>query len=253
MLLIHGLLGGSFCWRRNLPILAKNHTVNAVDLPGLAFSDEPGIDCSMSCQANRLLDFIERSDLRDLIVMGCSFGGGIAMMLAAGTRGSNRIRSLVLCSPVNPWSNFGQKRIRMFGTRLGGHFLRAALPLSRPFHGIGVRRVFGDPKRMPADAVEGYRKSILRRGRAGNVLTVLRSWQRDLDSLREAIPLIKIPSLLVWGDRDPVVDPRSALELQRHLADAQLKFIPGAGHLAFEERPEEFNRLVLEFLGSGRP
>ena len=210
MLLIHGLLGGSFCWRLNLPVFAKAYTVYAVDLPGLAFSDEPGIDCSMSCQADRLLGFVEQLGVRELTVMGCSFGGAIAMLLAArSARDAGRIRSLVLCAPVNPWSDFGQRRIRMLRTTLGGYFLRAALPLSRPCHGMAVRRMFGDSKRMPADAVEGYRKSILRRGRADNVLTSLRNWQRDIDSLREAIPLIRVPTLLVWGDRDPAVDPRS--------------------------------------------
>jgi pimeloyl-ACP methyl ester carboxylesterase len=250
LVLIHGLLGGSFCWRFSLPALSEHYSVHAVDLPGLAFADEAEIDCSMSCQADRLSGLIERMGWNDLTVMGCSFGGAVAMLLAAGQTVGARIRALVLCAPVNPWSAFGQRRIRLLSTKLGGYFLRATLPISRPVHAIAVRRMYGDPENMPSDAVQGYRRSILRRGRAQNVLTALRNWQRDLDALRRAIPTITIPTLLVWGDRDGAVDPRSAAELQQRLRGAQFRVIRGAGHLPFEEKPDEFSRVVLEFLES---
>lgn len=245
LLLIHGLLGGSFCWRFTLPALAEHYTACAVDLPGLSSSDDPGIDCSISCQARRLSRFIEKMPWKTLTVIGCSFGGAVAMLLAAG---NSRIQSLVLSAPVNPWSNFGQRRIRFLSTRPGGYFLRAALPISRPFHRIAVSRMYGDPESVPQDAVHGYRESVLRRGRAQNILTALRNWPTDVESLRIIIPQLKIPTLLLWGDRDQAVDPRSATQLSRHLPQAETRFISGAGHLPFEESPEEFNRIVLEFL-----
>lgn len=249
LLLLHGLLGGSFCWRFCLPVLAERNSVYAVDLPGLALSDDMETDCSMSCQAERLFRLIEQSNWNDLTIMGCSFGGAIAMLLAAAdAHVSRRIRSLVMAAPVNPWSEFGRRRIRRFSTSLGGLFLRAALPISRPCHGIALRRMYGDPSRIPQDALAGYSASVLRPGRAQNILTALRSWQKDVDALRRIIPQIKIPALLVWGDRDQAVDPRSATVLQRHLPNSELKFIPGAGHLSFEEAPEEFIGAVLEFL-----
>jgi pimeloyl-ACP methyl ester carboxylesterase len=252
MLLIHGLLGGSFCWRFSAPVLARSYAVHAVDLPGLAFSEDIGAECGMFCQAERLFQYVERQGWSGLTVIGSSFGGAVAMLLAArDAQASCRIRSLVLAAPVNPWSSFGQGRIRFFNTVLGGVLLRMLLPISRPCHRIAVRRMYGDPKRMPPDAVQGYHSSILRKGRAQNVLTALRSWEKDVASLRMAIPQIDIPVLLVWGDRDGAVDPRSAAIMQQHLPNAQIKFIPGAGHLPFEEMPVEFNRVVMEFLGLG--
>jgi pimeloyl-ACP methyl ester carboxylesterase len=252
-LLIHGLLGGSFCWRFSLPVLAQSYAVHAVDLPGLSLSHDPGVDCSMSCQTKRLFAFIEQMDWSDLTVVGCSFGGAIAMLLAAmDAQASGRIRSLVLSAPVNPWSDFGRRRIRLLSTPLGGYFLRMALPLSRPCHRLALRRVYGDPTRIPVDALEGYRASVMQPGRARNVLTALRHWQKDVELLREIIPRLNIPTLLVWGARDKAVDPRSADALRRHLPNSQLKLIPGAGHLPFEEAPEEFNREVMDFLASPR-
>lgn len=249
ILLLHGLLGGSFCWRFTLPALAQSHTVYAVDFPGVGLSDDRGIDCSMSAQAERMSAFMETMDLNQLTLVGCSFGGAVAMLVAArDARESGRIHKLVLSAPVNPWSAFGHRRIQLLSTTLGGYFLRAALPISRPCHGIALRRMYGDPTRMPEDALEGYTASVLRPGRAKNILTALRSWDRDVESLRTVIPQIKVPTLLVWGERDGAVDPRSACMLQQQLRYSDLKLIPGAGHLPFEEAPQEFNRAVMEFL-----
>ena len=248
VLLIHGLLGGSFCWRFTVPALAPRFRVHAVDLPGAGLSDAIGVDCSMSRQAERLNTFIERMGLNEVTLVATSFGGAIAMLTARDLKIAGRVRSLVLSSPVNPWSDFGQRRIRLLSTRLGGYFLRAVLPISRPCHGIALRRMYGDPRCVPQDALEGYRASVLRRGRAQNVLTTLRAWQRDLALLRDAIPKLRIPTLLIWGTRDKAVDPQSAGALQDHLPNSELKLIQGAGHLPFEEKPEEFNRVTLEFL-----
>ena len=249
LLLIHGLLGGSFCWRLILPALAKRYSIYAMDLPGSGPSDDIKVDCSMSCQAQRLSQFIERENWTQANIIGCSFGGAVAMLLAGkDVQKSRRIRSLVLSAPVNPWSDFGQGRIDFFSSRLGGHFLQWTLPISRPVHRIALRRMYGDAKRIPDDALAGYRASILRPGRAQNVLTALRNWRNDVESLRTVIPQLRIPTLLIWGTNDRAVDPRSAQVLREHLPQSELKLIPGAGHLPFEEAPEQFSRAVLEFL-----
>jgi pimeloyl-ACP methyl ester carboxylesterase len=249
LLLVHGLLGGSFCWRLALPELARQYDVYAVDLPGASQSRDMGIDCSIACQAGRLSHFIRQMGWKEVALMGSSFGGAIAMMVASQQQSLRTVRSLVLVSPVNPWSDFGQGRIRFLSSRFGGWFLRMALPLSRPCHPFALRRMYGDPRRIPEGTLEGYRASILDRGRAANVLTALRNWQRDLEALREIIPKLKFPTLLIWGTQDKAVDPGSAEKLRERLPNATLKWISGAGHLPFEEAPEELNRLVLEFLG----
>jgi pimeloyl-ACP methyl ester carboxylesterase len=247
LLLIHGLLGGSFCWRLTMPELAQQYAVYAVDLPGTSQTEGRDIDCSMACQVQRLAKFVREMGWRDFGVIGSSFGGAIAMLLASEALES--IRSLILVSPVNPWSDLGQGRIRFLSSRFGGWFLRMTLPISHPCHGIALRRMYGDPRRIREGTLEGYRASILHRGRAANVLTALRNWQRDVEALRTVIPNLDIPTLLIWGTRDGAVDPRSAEKLRQELPHAELEWIRGAGHLPFEESPEEFNRIALRFLG----
>lgn len=254
LLLLGGLLGGSFCWRFTIPALASRYSVHAVDLPGLGLPQDIGVDCSMGQQAKRLAEFVRQMGWTEFSVIGSSFGGAIAMLLGGqDAEILSRIRSLVLSSPVNPWSDFGRGRIRLLSSTLGGYFLRMALPISHPVHGLALRRMFGNSTRIPPDAFAGYRPTILQRGRAQNVLTALRKWHPDLDSLEKIIPQLNVPTLLIWGTQDKAVDPRSATTLKERLPQAELKLIPGAGHLPFEEEPKEFNRIVLEFLARVQP
>jgi 4,5:9,10-diseco-3-hydroxy-5,9,17-trioxoandrosta-1(10),2-diene-4-oate hydrolase len=246
LLLLHGLLGGSFCWRRNVEALSLRHTLYAVDLPGHGESDAPcHLDCSMPAQVDRVSSLLDRLELEEVDVLGCSWGGAIAMLLAAQ---SAKVRSLVLAAPVNPWSNLGLGRIRFLNGWMGEALLRTVWPVSHPLYRIALARMYGDPRRLSAGTVQGYRSHVMRPGRVNNILNTLRSWEKDVTTLRTEIPRIKARSLLIWGTRDSAVDVSSAEPLKQALPDCQLKVIEGAGHLPFEETPDEFNRLVLDFI-----
>jgi pimeloyl-ACP methyl ester carboxylesterase len=255
LILLHGLLGGSFCWRFNLPAFSKHYTTFAVDLPGFGETEVPhDLDCSMQTQAVRLLSWLRQSGLDSVDVVASSWGGGVALFLAAL---SPKVRSLVLAAPVTPWSEFGRERVRFFSGRLGGALLRLGMPFSRPLHLTVLQDMYGDPARIPPGSLEGYSRIMLRKGRAHNILNTLRCWQKDLEALGAAIEQVRAPSLLVWGTRDGAVDLRSSEILMQKLPECELAVLPGVGHLPFEEEPDEFNRLVLEFLervaGKARP
>jgi pimeloyl-ACP methyl ester carboxylesterase len=109
--------------------------------------------------------------------------------------------------------------------------------------------MFGDPRRIPPDSLEGYRKPMRIPGSYEYALAVARSWNRDLMELELALPhIVGIPTLLMWGSRDTAVDPVSALQLKQHFKTCRLVTFEGAGHLPYEEVPGEFNRAVAEFL-----
>jgi pimeloyl-ACP methyl ester carboxylesterase len=80
------------------------------------------------------------------------------------------------------------------------------------------------------------------------LLSVIGCWHRDLRQLEAQYEKIRVPALLVWGDRDPAVLPTSAAPLQRAIRGSEVVMMPGVGHLPYEESPEEFNRVLLEFL-----
>src|SRR5215470_14399799 len=84
ILLVHGLLGGSFCWRFTIPALAQGRTVLALDLPGFGESDAPRrLDCGMPAQVERLASLVETLAFEQVDIIASSWGGAVAILLAA--------------------------------------------------------------------------------------------------------------------------------------------------------------------------
>jgi len=248
LLLVHGLLGYSFSWRFAIPTLAQHSTVYAVDLLGAGFSDRPaGLDCSFKASAERLLRFMDAAGLAACDLLGTSHGGAVAMRAAALV--PDRVRRLILVDPVNPWSPHGRRLTAFLSSLLIAPLFLNLAPRVRIMDEFYHRRLFGDPRRIPPDSLEGYSKPMRIRGSYEYALAVLRSWNRDLKELESALPRIAhLPTLLIWGGSDTAVDLASAAQLQQRFRDCRLVIFEGVGHLPYEEAPEEFNRTVVQFL-----
>src|SRR5208337_4584538 len=103
VLLLHGFATSSYTWHAIIPELAKNHRVIAIDLRGFGASDKPLDDhYSIQDQTEAVQAFIEQENLRDLTVIGHSFGGGITLSLAlnAEQQRKSRIRNIVLIDTI---------------------------------------------------------------------------------------------------------------------------------------------------------
>jgi len=255
LILLHGLLGYSFSWRFTMPALAPYATVYAPDLLGAGFSDRPrGLDHSVRGTALRVLRFADKLGLESFDLLGTSRGGPVAMAVAAegvdaAGGGKSRVRRLVLVCPVNPYSPHGRWLAPFFGTRIGAALFRSVIggmPSLYPFwHG----RLYADRNKIPPGSLEGYKAPLAIPGLFEHALSIVRTWTKDLRELEGLLPkLAPIPTLLMWGSKDPAVYARSLEPLGRHFPNARVVVFPGIGHLPYEECPEEFNRALIEFL-----
>lgn len=248
LLLIHGLIGYSFSWRFNLAALAPHATLFAVDLLGMGYSDRSAtMDCRLPAAAGRMLRFLDDQKVESVDVLGASHGGGLAMTLAAMAEG--RVRRLILVAPVNPWSRHGRLVAPLLARIPGGSRLHPLLMRMSPLHRLLLRRQYADPRRISPGTLEGYVATLKIPGTLDYARRVLYGWRGDLRELERILPRIaRIPTLLVWGSRDRVVPPASAQPLLRNFERGELVTFPGAGHVPYEEVPEEFNRAVVGFL-----
>jgi pimeloyl-ACP methyl ester carboxylesterase len=253
LVLVHGLLGYSFSWRFAIPLLAEGREVFAMDMPGSGFSDcDAKLDCRLSSAAGRLLQFMNAVGISSCDLIGSSYGGSTALMLAALSPA--RIRTLVLVSPANPWSKIGRKRLAVLKDPLMSAIFPPAARIFAPLNAFSLGRMFGDSRRMPADTIRGYGLVLARRGVLEHAVKVIRMWHADMQEFEAALPRVAgIPALLLWGSKDRVVDSGSAELLRQRLHAAQTAVIQGAGHLPYEERPEEFSHIVLNFLAQHSP
>ena len=74
----------------------------------------------------------------------------------------------------------------------------------------------------------------------------------DDDTLRAELLSIQAPTLLIWGERDPIVLPQLAAEYQRVIAGAELVVLARAGHVPMSDQPDAFAAVVLDFLSRSR-
>jgi pimeloyl-ACP methyl ester carboxylesterase len=238
-----------------MPALAPYATVYAPDLMGAGFSDRPaGIDHSTRGTAKRLLRFIEHLGISSFDLLGTSRGGAVAMMAAAECLSGNiklHLRRLVLVAPVNPFSAHGQRLAPFFGSPFGAALFKQFIvrtPFSYPYWHM---RLYGDRSRIPPEALEGYKAPLAKPGLFEHALSIARTWTQDLRELEAALPkLASIPTLLIWGSKDPAVYASSAAPLAKYFQGSKSIIFPGIGHLPYEECPEEFNEALIEFLTS---
>src|SRR5215510_5052192 len=116
LVLLHGLMGYSFCWRFNLEALAGHARVFAPDFPGAGFSGrDPTVAGDVTSLARYTLAFMQAMEIKSAVLLGSSHGGGVALVAAAlGKELGILTSAMVLVAPVNPWSSQGT-----FLTRFG--------------------------------------------------------------------------------------------------------------------------------------
>ncbi len=248
ILLIHGLMAYSFSWRFAIPALAPVRTVYAPDLLGTGYSDHPSdIDYSITAAADRLWNFLDQLDVTNVDIVGSSLGGGIAVRMAASQ--PERVKKLVLAAPVNPWSRHGRLIVRMLATQPGGRMFIAFVPLIQASGELWLKRLFGDPKRICPGTLEGYSSPLLETSAWNYGLAIMANFRQDLDDLqRDYAALANKPVMLIWGTCDRAVHFSSAKGIMKRIPNARLEVLRGVGHIPYDEVPEEFNRLLLDFL-----
>lgn len=253
LLLVHGVTAYSFSWRFVIQGLARCYSVYAVDLPGCGFSQRSAmLPGTLASDAEHLLKLMNHLGIEQSDVLGTSRGGGAVIALAglAADRGElYRIRRLVLAAPINPWSRIGRLRVRFLRTVVGRFYLTFLEPRLPFVVNAFFRRLYGDAARIPSDSLPGYQAGWEPEGSLRHLWNIVRSWMTDLKLIESVLPLVEsVPALLLWGDRDVAVEPASAEELHRRWECSAVVMMEGIGHMPYEEVPEEFTRVALDFL-----
>ena len=247
MLFIHGLAGSWHNWLENLPHFARSHRVVAIDLPGFGYSEMPGDEVSISGYAKGLLDLFDQLDVERAAVVGNSMGGfiGAEMALVA----PERVSRLVLVAGAVLWNERRRARplttltriTQAYSAALATRWRRAG---RRPrLRELSFHQVARHPRRFPAPLAYEQLVHVGSREGFAAALHALHSY-----SLRDRLPEISCPTLLVWGSDDRLVPLRQAHDLAQAIPDARMVTFEDTGHIPQLERPARFNSLLEEFL-----
>lgn len=195
-------------YREALMLLAEHHHVLAPTLPGFGSSSSPKDVWSAKQYAQFLKSFADSLSLRNVILMGSSFGGGVALELAA-LSGTEHFSKLVLINSlgISPSLSTRHFHWRYFVKRPLGNLRypkgwKILLRLTKDFTLLLAKKPSNIPKIPRAIATWVY---------------------RDFQDFEK----VNIPTLIVWSDRDEVYPKEIALRLQKKLPNSQLVWVDG--------------------------
>jgi pimeloyl-ACP methyl ester carboxylesterase len=250
MLLIHGYSASNFTWKTAAPMLAAaGFRVIAPDLIGFGFSSKPGwFDYTIQSQSRLMERFMDRLGLGSALVVGSSYGGAVAAMLALDY--PERVSRLVLVDAVSNDEALDHPLVHLVKTPLVGELLSAFLVDSKAFVRSRMRTSMApENHHLITDArVDGVHRPLHAADGHNSMLYSVRNWQAQ--RIEHDAHLITQPTLLIWGEQDIVIPPHNGRTLHRLIPDSRLLMFKNCGHVPQEECAVEFVRVVSEFCGS---
>jgi 3-oxoadipate enol-lactonase len=232
MVFLHGVGSDKRVWAAQLKHFGRTRRALALDYPGYGESDPAPPDCARDDFAAALLAAMDACAVDRAHICGLSLGGVIAIALHAAA--PKRCASLILADSfaVHPEGPAILDRA-IEGSNAGMRVLaerRAPLLLS-PTTPEQVRR-------SVIDAMAEIDPGAYRIGARA-------VWLADQ---RDRAAQIRVPTLVLVGDLDPVTPPALSQDLSGLIPHSKLEVIAGASHLSNLDHPDEFNRLVDQFL-----
>lgn len=251
VVLLHGIGRSHADWTEQHELLRDRYRVYSVDLAGYGGSDPLPGKYSLPALATFTEDFLDAVGITEPVhLVGNSLGGAVAMRLSV--QAPERVRTLTLVNSAG----FGKEvtiALRILAVRgLGKVLLRPTRQGARRVE----RALFFDSRFVTDDRVD-YAWRIATRPHGAKVMLetarslgtfrgVRQAWR---DELLSVVAARRVPTLVVWGDRDLIL-PHTHLEAARALLPyARVHLFADTGHMPQIERAEEFSELLVDFWG----
>ncbi len=257
VVLVHGIASSSETWGKVMPGLADRATVIAPDLLGHGGSTKDAGDYSLGALASGIRDLMIALGHDRATLIGHSLGGGVALQFAY--QFPDRCERLVLVSSgglgkevalhVRALSFPGVEYLiaPAFAPRLRA----AGSAVMGGLRGVGIR-----PPPSFEEFWRGYGSLMdgdTRRAFFHTLRAVVDPGGQRVSALDRLYLASSRPTLVVWGERDPIIPVRHARTAHEAMPGSVLHIMEGVGHFPQHDQPERFVRLVLDFIDSTRP
>ncbi|HEX8054885.1 MAG TPA: alpha/beta fold hydrolase [Thermoleophilaceae bacterium] len=257
IVLIHGITGSSDTWLDVIDELAEDHTVVAPDLLGHGESAKPRGDYSLGAYASGIRDLLAALGHDRATVVGHSLGGGVAMQMAY--QFPERVERLVLVSS----GGLGREvNILLRAAALPGSEFVLPLLTARPiveWTNSIAGAVGGLGLRAGADLEEiwrGFSSLCDVEARAAFIHTlrgIIDPGGQRVSATDRLYLAAEMPSLIVWGERDPVIPFAHGLRASDSMPGSRLAAFPNAGHFPHRDDPRRFTHELLDFMAETDP
>ncbi len=250
VLFIHGFGETLFTWSKIIPVLSRNNHVIAIDLMGFGASDKP-TDSSLytiEYQAKLVVQFIRQKNLKNITLVGHSYGGGVTMLATVMLlQDEGIIGKLIMIGGIAykmPIPAFIKLLIIPFFSKLALAIISKRRLIKRM-----LKVAYYHQEKIEQSFISAYARPLHKsRARAALVYTARLIMPDNLDDYTSQYVNITVPALLIWGDRDVVVPIVTGKRLSQDLSGARLEIFQDCGHVPQEEEPEKTLALIDSFL-----
>jgi pimeloyl-ACP methyl ester carboxylesterase len=237
LVLVHGYLGGAEQWREQISYLSASFDVIVPSLPGYGdAADWPTCD-RIGALADAVVALLDHLGVTEFILLGHSMGGMIAQAMAAKV--GNRVRRLILygTGPVGLLPDrFESIEVSMERLRTDG-VAKTAKRIAATW--------FKDGETAQGFALVAQLGARTSRQAALSGLDAMAHWDG-----RSALGTLKMPTLVMWGEKDRSYSWAQIEMLWKTVPKAELAVMPGAAHAAHLEKPKLFHAILDDFLGT---
>jgi len=235
LVVIHGGASGSEAWMENVSELTKDFTLFLPDLPGFGHSQPPVGDYYIPELVEFVDKFAHNLRLESFHLIGHSLGGGVALNYVL--RFPQKVRKLVLVSSMC----------------LGREIAWWIRLLSRPafIRSIGTMAVsvFKGVKWIAEKLFSRLKLAFPFSGASISIGSSMTTIKEQTTVLVDRLSEIVVPTLIVWGAKDPIVPARQAYAAAQLIPSCQVRVFEGCGHSVYREKIQEFSQLLTGFLG----
>lgn len=262
ILLVHGIGDSSTTWSEVLRDLSDHHDVLAPDLLGHGFSDKPRADYSVGGFANGLRDLLTVLDIERATVVGHSLGAIVAMQFAyqfperterlvlVSAGGVSRSIHPVVRAATLPFAPTVMGLLDLPGIRRR----TAALTTALAGGGLGGGGLGGaDDRDDLLRVLEGLDSHEARMALTRTLRAVVDARGQVVTGVDRSYLATGLPSLVLWGDQDPLIPPHHARLAHAAFPGSRLELVHGAGHFPHRSHAPEFVDTMRAFMASTTP
>jgi pimeloyl-ACP methyl ester carboxylesterase len=252
VVLLHGFPEFWFSWRKQIPFLAANgFRAIAPDLPGYNDSAKPDdiLTYTMASQARIFAELITKVAPRCTLI-GHDWGGIVAWFTAM--LHPEVISKLVILNAPHP-APLSREVKRQFGQKLRLSYQLFFQPPRVPemLLPFVLPQMMKRAGRFTPEEIDRYREAWRKPGALHGMASFYRAVARSRRGLRSIMRPIEIPTMLIWGERDPVFTRETTENFSEWVPNLRVERIARAGHFVQTDAPDRVNELLLEFLRAG--
>lgn len=236
IVLIHGLGASAERWEFVIPELSKHYKVIVPDLIGFGHSDKPLVDYTTDFFSDFLGNFLQKLEINKTNIIGSSLGGQITAEFTS--QNQDLIENLVLVSPSG---------IMKHSTPALDAYVLAALYPDLDGAKNAFQMMAGSSRVVNQKIIEDFVKRMkLPNAKMAFMSTLL--GLKNAEVITKSLQKISVPSLIIWGEDDPVIPVKYADDFISSIQDCRFYMMDNCGHTPYVDDPSRFSKLVLDFL-----